>query len=47
LPVFWNNPAKNIDSQKLMEIVSLNPKSSIGDLFQAFLQDKLTVCDER
>jgi ABC-type polysaccharide/polyol phosphate export permease len=45
-PVFWNNPAKNIDSPKLIEIVNLNPLVSIGDSFQAFLQVKLTVCDE-
>jgi hypothetical protein len=25
--VFWNNPAENIDSPKLVEIVSLNPLS--------------------
>jgi hypothetical protein len=34
---FWNNHAENKDSPKLVEIISLNLKVSIGDLFQAFL----------
>jgi hypothetical protein len=33
LSCFWNNPAKNIDSPKLKEIISLNPYVSIGDPF--------------
>ena len=33
LTVFWINPAENTDSPKLMEIVSLTPKSMLVIIF--------------
>jgi hypothetical protein len=43
--VFWINPAENIDSPKLVEFVSLNPKTYVGDYFHGFIQVILTVYD--
>jgi len=41
--VFWINPAENSDSPKLIEFVSLDPKTFINDYIYALIQVVLIV----
>jgi hypothetical protein len=41
--VFWTNPVKNTDSPKLVEFVSLNPETFIGDHIYALIHVILMV----
>jgi hypothetical protein len=43
LVVFWINPAENTDSPKLMEFVSLNPKSLLVISIVPFMHLYLTI----
>jgi hypothetical protein len=35
--VFWLNPSANIDSPKLVEFISLNPYTYVGDPFMIYI----------
>jgi hypothetical protein len=43
LTVFWINPAKNTHSPKLVEFISLNPKTFVGDYIYALTHVMLTI----
>ena len=41
--IFWINPIENTDSPKLVEFVSLNPKTFVGEYIYAVIPVIFTV----